>query len=173
MNTQTRIKLKGLKIYTGMSQETVCFNATVLFDGLSIGTADNDGHGGETRVLFEPGKKELFRQAESYAKGLLPICLGEHNGKPFLIDSNLIEVIDQLVSDEERNRKTKSSFKKVYRKKICDLREGRLWTVGYKSQAQYASYIAQIKKEHGPDIVILDDLEHDEAFELYSKHLYA
>ena len=84
MNTQTRIKLKGLKIYTGMSQETVCFNATVLFDGLSIGTADNDGHGGETRVLFEPGKKELFRQAESYAKGLLPICLGEHNGKPFL-----------------------------------------------------------------------------------------
>lgn len=63
MNTQTRIKLKGLKIYTGMSQETVCFNATVLFDGLSIGTADNDGHGGETRVLFEPGKKELFRQA--------------------------------------------------------------------------------------------------------------
>lgn len=57
MNTQTRIKLKGLKIYTGMSQETVCFNATVLFDGLSIGTADNDGHGGETRVLFEPGKK--------------------------------------------------------------------------------------------------------------------
>ena len=74
---------------------------------------------------------------------------------------------------EERNRKTKSSFKRVYRKKICVLRDSRLWVVGYKTQAQYASYIAQIKKEHGPDIVILDDMEHDEAFELYSKHLYA
>ncbi len=119
------------------------------------------------------GKKELFRQAESYAKGLLPICLGEHNGKPFLIDSNLIEVIDQLVSDEERNRKTKSSFKKVYRKKICVLREGRLWTVGYKSQGSIRFIHRTNQKEHGPDIVILDDLEHDEAFELYSKHLYA
>ncbi|AKE62054.1 hypothetical protein F384_26110 (plasmid) [Citrobacter amalonaticus Y19] len=173
MNTQTRIKLKGLKIYTGMSQETVCFNATILFDGLSIGTAENDGHGGETCANFESGKKDLFTQAESYAKGLLPICLGEHNGKPYFTDANLIEVIDHLVGLEERNRKTKSSFKRVYRKKICVLRDSRLWVVGYKTQTQYASYIAQIKKEHGPDIVILDDLEHDEAFELYSKHLYA
>lgn len=62
MNTQTRIKLKGLKIYTGMGhQETVCFRATILFDELNTGTTENDGHSGELSFCSSQGKKDLSK----------------------------------------------------------------------------------------------------------------
>lgn len=172
MSKQTRITLKNVKIIASMSHETLCFNASIIFDGQKIGVAENQGCGGETTVIHDDGKIALFRQSEEFAKGLLPINLGENNGKPIFIDSNLIEVIDQLVADEDRNRKTKSSFKRVYRKKICVLHQGNLYLAGYKTEAQHAAYTAQIRKERGPDAIILDDLDEEAAFALYSKHLY-
>ena len=45
---QDRITLKNLKVADFASEETLCFNATVVFDGTPIAEARNDGHGGST-----------------------------------------------------------------------------------------------------------------------------
>lgn len=47
------ITLKSLKISDFMSEETICFSATVYKDGNRIGTAKNEGHGGETWLYFD------------------------------------------------------------------------------------------------------------------------
>jgi hypothetical protein len=41
-----------------MSEETLCFSATLLLNGKSIGTAENDGHGGATFVRFNNHETE-------------------------------------------------------------------------------------------------------------------
>ena len=57
MTTQTnditsRITIKSLKTVKWMSEETICFTASVLFDGKVIGEASNEGHGGCTFIRF-------------------------------------------------------------------------------------------------------------------------
>jgi hypothetical protein len=47
------ITLKNLKHFAAGSQETYCFTATVYLDGKKVGTAENDGHGGETIVRLD------------------------------------------------------------------------------------------------------------------------
>jgi hypothetical protein len=53
MNTkdQNRITLRGVKYAAFASQETLCFEATVLFDGQPVCRVSNDGHGGADHVV--------------------------------------------------------------------------------------------------------------------------
>ena len=44
------ITLKRFKDYPRMSQETVAFNSDIAYEGVTVGTAENDGHGGCTFV---------------------------------------------------------------------------------------------------------------------------
>ena len=39
------IELKNVKIYAGLSEETIAFNASVYIDGKKVGEAKNSGHG--------------------------------------------------------------------------------------------------------------------------------
>jgi len=48
----SRITIKSFKTVKWMSEETICFTASVLFDGKVIGEASNEGHGGCTFVRF-------------------------------------------------------------------------------------------------------------------------
>lgn len=49
-----QVELKKLAIYERMSQETTAFNADVYVDKKKVATAENDGHGGNTFVHWEP-----------------------------------------------------------------------------------------------------------------------
>lgn len=44
------ITIKNFKHLASLSEETLCFTATVCLDGKAIGTAENHGHGGNTNV---------------------------------------------------------------------------------------------------------------------------
>src|SRR3546814_5489329 len=72
---QNRITLKSLKVADFASEETMCFSATVVFDGTPIAEARNDGHGGSTFLRALSGKAALLAQAEAFAKGLPPAPL--------------------------------------------------------------------------------------------------
>lgn len=65
---QDRITLKNLKVADFASEETMCFSATVVFDGTPIAEARNDGHGGSTFVRALNGKAALLAQAEAFAR---------------------------------------------------------------------------------------------------------
>src|SRR3546814_10803069 len=53
---QDRITLKNLKVADFASEETMCFSATVVFDGTPLAEARTDGHGGST---FPPAPHEI------------------------------------------------------------------------------------------------------------------
>ncbi|NPY62119.1 hypothetical protein DZ967_024995, partial [Pseudomonas aeruginosa] len=72
---QDRITLKNLKVADFASEETLCFTATIVFDGIPIAEARNDGHGGSTFLHALNGKAALLAQAEAFAKGLPPAPL--------------------------------------------------------------------------------------------------
>lgn len=61
-----KIELKRLKVYPRMSDETLAFVADVWVDGKKVGTAKNDGHGGQTMVDVPPEIRErMVRFGES------------------------------------------------------------------------------------------------------------
>src|SRR3546814_1783327 len=70
---QDRIALKNLKVAQFASEETLCFTATVLFDGVAIAQARNDGRGGATFVHALEGKAAQLSDAGQFAKGLPPV----------------------------------------------------------------------------------------------------
>ena len=60
--------LKSFKTVKWMSQETLCFTATLCFNGKAIATAENDGHGGCTFVRFNSRELEAEFNSNSLGK---------------------------------------------------------------------------------------------------------
>lgn len=60
-----KITLKNFKHLASLSEETLCFTATVCVDGKAIGTASNHGHGGSTTVhIADPKVREAHDSLE-------------------------------------------------------------------------------------------------------------
>lgn len=56
-----RFSLAALKVSDFASEETLCFQASILLDGKKVGTASNDGHGGCHLIRFtDKGAETLF-----------------------------------------------------------------------------------------------------------------
>ncbi len=60
------VELKNVKINQAMSEETMCFSATVYVDGKKAGTAMNRGHGGSNDYHWTD--LEAGRKLEEHAK---------------------------------------------------------------------------------------------------------
>ena len=67
----TRLTLKSFKTVKWMSEETICFTATVCIDGKVIGTASNEGHGGSTFIHYISDIAE--QDAIAFAKSISPL----------------------------------------------------------------------------------------------------
>ena len=75
----TRLTLKSFKTVKWMSEETVCFTASVLIDGKLIGEASNEGHGGCTFLHFvSPAAEATAEQFDRVfgidVRGLWLVC---------------------------------------------------------------------------------------------------
>lgn len=93
------ITVKNVKIAEFMSEETLCFTATVYQDGKRIGEAKNDGHGGCTFVYLDNP-----REYEN------------------VYNVDLEEKVDELVYAIDAERQNKKILKQVERaclKGIC------------------------------------------------------
>ena len=114
-STLARLSLKSFKTVRWMSEETICFTATVLLDGKVIGTASNEGHGGCTFVHFTSPTVEST--AESFAKSINPADI---KGWEFLADKGftLDCLIDILVEREESKKETARIVSKIRRNAI-------------------------------------------------------
>lgn len=56
MRQAGRLSLR--KFRYGTSSETVAYSATLCFDGVAVGTARNDGNGGESIVWIDPKHRD-------------------------------------------------------------------------------------------------------------------
>lgn len=84
-------KLKGLKTLESLTDETLCFTASIYVDGKKIGTAQNAGHGGPNSYTFV--SEQVRVMAERVGKEYDPSAYG-----------GLDVLIDDLCTDYEYQR---------------------------------------------------------------------
>lgn len=163
-----RITLKNLKVCAFASEETTCFQATVLFDGKVVGEAKNDGHGGSTYVYANPQNRAALEMAEAYAKSLpAVVCkdIPNADGSPFTYAQTLDNLVDAIVADMDFQKRVAAALKRDLKKKVLFLKDGKLWTCTLRSTPAEVA-IPQVAKRN-PGCTILNTLSFDAALALY------
>ena len=93
------ITIKNLKVLEELSEETLCFSASVYVNGKKVGTAENRGHGGMTDVdLYRKkadGDWERNRDLYEELKEYVPQFTWDFDGEPapHTVDSYIDELV--------------------------------------------------------------------------------
>jgi hypothetical protein len=113
----TRIKLKNIKFYEALSEETNSYSAVVYFDGKQVGLCSNNGRGGETIVCPSfSSTYQAFKDAEQYCNSLPATTYPSFvEGETFSVDSSIEKVCDSIF-DEWLKRMEESRMKRRYSK---------------------------------------------------------
>jgi hypothetical protein len=94
-----KIEVRNVKEVKSMSEETMCFTATVVIDGAVVGTVRNDGRGGAH--MYSP--PAIADRLEEHAKTLPPMILDGHP-VPHNADSALNEVVLDFLTRRDLRR---------------------------------------------------------------------
>ena len=140
-----KIEIRNIKIAPNLSEETIAFTADVYVGGVKTAYAKNDGQGGCTFYNAYENKRELLAEAEAYAKSL-PSKTEMFNGKPFTIDSNLEQIIDDAVHVKDQEREQKKFEKKI--EKMCekavvwgDPKTGKVSAIGFNGNPKFSDML--------------------------------
>jgi hypothetical protein len=158
------ITLKRFQHYPRMSQETEAFNADLAYEGVTIGSAENDGHGGCTFVHLND-------------KGRSIPDLVEANKLSEIDDNSLTSIVDELVEkaihakwvEKQRKKTEKELATKVLFNRKGD-KEGsfRTYDLKGKSPAEVLAFAKQVAGQ--PDVTrVLNLMPFDDAFQLLVK----
>jgi hypothetical protein len=98
-----KVELKRLQVYERMSQETTAFNADIWIDGKKAGTAENNGHGGNTNVRI--ADRALAAALCEYGKTLVPAEYKFTRGDEWVVD-DLVEKTRVAKETERVAKKT-------------------------------------------------------------------
>lgn len=112
-----KIELKSIKFSEALSEETNAFTADVWINGKKAGYAKNDGHGGCTMVNPYINYRELFAEAENWAKEQPKINIGSEE-KPYLVSSNMESLIDSLFENWLK-KKGEKALERRCKKGLC------------------------------------------------------
>ena len=115
-----KIELKKIKVYDRMSEETTAFTADVYINGKNVGTAKNDGHGGETDLQFYHAQgsplRKLCDEAEVWARTLpdriIMLGDGQHSIKVELVDL-IDDQVDEFLKNKEVAKREKAGLKQI------------------------------------------------------------
>lgn len=162
-----KITIDRVKIATFASEETLCFEARLLVDGVPIATAKNDGHGGATYFhSLTPAHRVQLDAVESFAKTLPPVeCYGTS------LDHDLEMLVGELVEDYEMDKKVTSSFRRNIKKSVLFVVNGELrHTKGKIDPTRMEANIAHIVKKY-PQATILNSMSEAQALPVYRTHV--
>lgn len=110
-----KITLKNLKVAKFMSQETLCYQATIYVDDKKAGTAENEGHGGCSHARLNPEFSHLYQMKFSVPCGCdhyttCPLCKGTDK-----YSVNIYDYCDHLACELD-NAKERTKLLNKYRK---------------------------------------------------------
>jgi hypothetical protein len=162
--TTLAITLKRFQHYPRMSEETVAFNADIVHEGVVVGSAENDGHGGCTFVHLND-------------KGRAVPAIVSASNLPEGDDDSLTDIVDNLVDqtihskwvDKQRKRVEKELATTVLFNRKGDS-EGsfRTYKLKGKSPAEVLAFATQVAGK--PDVTrVLNLLPFEEAFRILVK----
>lgn len=104
-------ELKNVKVHDDMSEETVCFSATLYVDGKKTAVCRNNGHGGMTDVRFLSGTDDTALRFMQYCK-TNPI-VNHYNGKEYKfygVDTRVDEMLIEYQMKKDLKRKEKNQL---------------------------------------------------------------
>jgi hypothetical protein len=162
--TTLAITLKRFQHYPRMSEETNAFNADLVHEGVVVGSAENDGHGGCTFVhLNDKGRA-------------IPEIVTASN-LPEFNDDSLQSIVDNLVDqtihskwlDKQRKRVEKElATTVIFNRKGDSEGSFRTYKLKGKSPAEVTAFATQVAGK--PDVArVLNLLPFEEAFRLLVK----
>ena len=133
------------------ARKTLCFTATVMFDGRPIAEARNDGHGGSTFVRARcKGQAALLAQAEEFARA----CRRHRstsNAKttsPSHRHDARLPLVDQLADAMHAERKLRTAFNRDIGNKVLFIRTAGCCSSrasSSKAIADRAAYFAKLR----------------------------
>lgn len=103
------LKVKDVKIYEDLSEETMCYTATLMLDGKPVATCRNDGRGGATDVYFEDWS--IRCKVADFCKEH-PITAVLPNKKSYSFDT-IDALVDELVLNKRLYEENKSCMTKI------------------------------------------------------------
>lgn len=159
-----KIELRNVKHAKFASEETECFEATVVLDGVVAGKVSNDGHGGSD--MFHP--YALQERLDAYGKTLPEktiTSMTNDDGTPYTYAQDA----ESLVGDVLADWLTRRDLKRLMRTRVLFVRtDGKLYEAKVAKPA-HARAIAHYKAK--PDVAkVLNALPEDEALALYVTH---
>lgn len=163
------ITLKRFQHYPRMSEETIAFNADIVHDGVVIGSAENNGHGGCTFVHLNDKGRNIPSIVE--ASKLPEFSDGKFN------DDSLVNIVDNLVEQTIHSKWVDKQRKKVEKQLATTVlfnRKGdkdgsfRTYKLTGKSPAEVVAFAKQVAGK--PDVTrVLNLMPFEEAFRLLVK----
>lgn len=154
----TRITLKNFKHAKFASEETQCFGAQVLLDGVKIGDASNDGHGAATYFYADADKASECAAAHAYAAQVIT-----RDG----FDTPIVQIIDQLVEAQLVRKDVTARYRRAIKTKVLFLKDGELFNCGSKhSRIPLDKLIDNVSMRH-PSALILNTLPEAQAIDCY------
>lgn len=134
-----KITVKNLKIMEELSEETLCFSATVYVDGKRAFRAKNGGHGGCNMYLpIEPyaESRQILARAEKYAKSL-PGFYSEKYPELGEIPMDLDIVLDDAINSYQQDKAMRSHMRNSWVAMGSDIGDGQMlkWSKKYSREA--------------------------------------
>jgi hypothetical protein len=158
------ITLKRFQHYPRMSEETNAFNSDILYEGVTVGTAENDGHGGCTFVHLND-------------KGRSIPALVEASKLPEGNEDSLTDIVDNLVEKTIHSKWVEKQRKKAEKQLATTVlfnRKGdkdgsfRTYKLTGKTPAEVLAFAKEVAGK--PDVTrVLNLMPFDEAFALLVK----
>ncbi|UJJ60600.1 hypothetical protein [Rhodanobacter denitrificans] len=158
-------QFKSLRELKQMSEETICFVATLYVDGVRVAQLENRGFGASTNVTpvsSDPKVRQLLDRAREFAlTQTWTYDSKTHN------HTSLDSYLDVLVADELARRDIDRQFKRHMKVHCLFLTGEGLFTL---PRPYLAAMGEALRREHGPDVVILNELPEAEGRALFEKH---
>jgi hypothetical protein len=161
----SKLTFKSFKTVRWMSEETICFTASLYLDGKEIGLASNEGKGGCTHLSYYSPKAKA--NLEAFAKSLNP---ADFKGWEFRTEGfDVTDLVDILVEQEDKKKEIQRIVKKVKKDcmdKVIFLKSGADPKMGYSllkcGSANIERGINAMIGKYGKEITIINGMT-DEA----------
>lgn len=161
-----KVVLKNIKHIASLSEETLCFTATIYIDGVKAGEVSNRGHGGPN----EYSNNDVEAKLNAYGKTLPPhvSTFKDKDGQfmQFDIDAEII------IGDLMNAHLTEKELKRLLSNRIMFTEVGesgvyQTKTISKEVLAKYLQNPEAIKKQFKKADKILNLLPFDEALKIY------
>tara|TARA_Y100000310_G_C20095789_1_gene540424 strand:- start:26 stop:499 length:474 start_codon:yes stop_codon:yes gene_type:complete len=139
------VELKGVKIASNMSEETIAFTGLLYINGKKAAHVKNDGRGGNNSAWFND--RELEKAFNSYCESL-PAVPDKELG-PLTMDADFWISLEVGKIDDERFWKRKCAKNMCV--KLKSHKDGEF--IQYKNWAYSVDAAKEVRKTHGNELV--------------------